>query len=219
MQYSLNRDHQHLKWQQQKSWISYPDRQGVQGKQRTQYLLIPRSKWKMLQNYWCPDIWVRLPRHKWPVSWSSMEDPVVPLERNLYGHPLAGLLMGKAIWENPIETWLGEGFQVGMLIRSPWRRVILICVCGRHQIGWKETKHWPNVESTCERNLFGRTNIILDHVYLGCTQRQCEISKDIVDNCRTMFEYRISAGSTETLPCSENLSISSWSNDMEGHAK
>ena len=25
-------------------------------------------------------------------SWSSMEDPVVPLERNLYGHPLEGLL-------------------------------------------------------------------------------------------------------------------------------
>ena len=40
----------------------------------------------------CPDIWIRLPRHKWPESWSSMEDPVVPLERNLYGHPLAGLL-------------------------------------------------------------------------------------------------------------------------------
>ena len=43
----------------------------------------------------CPDIWIRLPRHKWPKSWSSMEDPVVPLERNLYGHLLAGL-MGKA---------------------------------------------------------------------------------------------------------------------------
>ena len=40
----------------------------------------------------CPDIWIRLPRHNWPKSWSSMENPVVPLERNLYGHPLAGLL-------------------------------------------------------------------------------------------------------------------------------
>ena len=37
----------------------------------------------------------------------------------------------------------------------------------------------------------------LDHVYLGCTQRQCEISKDIVDKERTMFESRISAGATE----------------------
>ena len=47
-------------------------------------LNIPKSE--------CPDIWIRLPRHKWPKSWSSMEDPVVLLERNLYGHPLAGLL-------------------------------------------------------------------------------------------------------------------------------
>ena len=39
----------------------------------------------------CPDFWIRLPKHKWPKSWSSMEDPVLPLERNLYGHPLAAL--------------------------------------------------------------------------------------------------------------------------------
>ena len=47
-------------------------------------LKIPKSE--------CPDIWIRLPRHKWPKSWSCMEDPVVPLARNLYSHPLAGLL-------------------------------------------------------------------------------------------------------------------------------
>ena len=34
-----------------------------------------------------------------------------------------------------------------------------------------------------------------------------------------MFESRISAGGTEKLPCSENLRISSWSYDVEGHAK
>ena len=28
----------------------------------------------------CPEIWIRLPKHKWPKSWSSIEDPVVPLE-------------------------------------------------------------------------------------------------------------------------------------------
>ena len=49
----------------------------------------------------CPDIWIRAPRHKWPKSWSSLEDPVVPLERNLYGHPLAGLL-----WERQFEKIL-----------------------------------------------------------------------------------------------------------------
>ena len=65
----------------------------------------------------------------------------------------------------------------------------------------------------------GEPTSFLDHVYLGCTQRQCEISKDIVGNYRTMFESRISAGATEKFPCLEDLSISSWSYDMEGHAK
>ena len=74
-------------------------------------LKIPKSE--------CPDIWIRLPRHKWPKSWSSMEDPVVPLERNLYGHPLAGLL-----WESQFEKILlkygrEKGFQLGMLFRTP----------------------------------------------------------------------------------------------------
>ena len=52
----------------------------------------------------------------------------------------------------------------------------------------------------------GEPTSFLDHVHLGCTQRQCEISKDIVGNNRTMFESRI-------------LRISSWSYDTEGHAK
>ena len=46
-------------------------------------LKIPKSE--------CPDIWIRPPRHEWPKSWSSMEGPVIPLECNLHGHPLAGL--------------------------------------------------------------------------------------------------------------------------------
>ena len=56
-----------------------------------------------IPNSECPDIWIRLPQHKRPKSWSSMEDPVVPLERNLYGHPLAGLL-----WEIKFEKVLVE---------------------------------------------------------------------------------------------------------------
>ena len=65
----------------------------------------------------------------------------------------------------------------------------------------------------------GEPTSFFDYVYLGCTQRQNEISKDVVDNYRTMFESRISAERPEKLPYSENLSISSWSHDMEGHAK
>ena len=49
----------------------------------------------------CPDFWIRLPRHKWPRSWMNIEDPVVSLERNLYGHLLAGLS-----WERQFEEVL-----------------------------------------------------------------------------------------------------------------
>ena len=65
----------------------------------------------------------------------------------------------------------------------------------------------------------GEPTSFLDHVYLGCTQRQCQISKDIVDNYRTMFESQISAGGAEKLPFPQNLRISSWSYDMNRHAK
>ena len=55
----------------------------------------------------CRDIWIRLPRHKWPKSWSNIEDPVVPLERNLYGQPFAGLE-----WEKTFEkVLLGHGWE------------------------------------------------------------------------------------------------------------
>ena len=85
-------------------------------------LKIPKSE--------CPDTRIRPARHKWPKSWSSMEDPVVPLERNLYGHPLAGLL-----WERQLEKIL---LQHGWEKVSNWecffvhreKRIVLICVCG-----------------------------------------------------------------------------------------
>ena len=64
----------------------------------------------------CPDIWIRLPKHKWPKSWSSMEDPVVPPERNLYSHPLAGLLW-EAIGENSFRTRMVKSSKLRMLIR------------------------------------------------------------------------------------------------------
>ena len=65
----------------------------------------------------------------------------------------------------------------------------------------------------------GEPTSFLDHVYLGCTQRPCEKNKDIVDNYRTMFESRISPVGTAKLPFPQNLRISSWSYEMEGHAK
>ena len=96
-------------------------------------LKIPKSE--------CPDVWIRLPRHKWPKSWSSMEDPVVPLERNLYGHLWAELL-----WERQFEK---------LLLKHGWEKIpnweclfvhreeglFLSVYVDDIKIGWKETKY------------------------------------------------------------------------------
>ena len=95
-------------------------------------LKIPKSE--------CPDIWIRLPRHKWPKLWSSMEDPVVPPERNFYGHPLARLS-----WERQFEK---------ILLKHDWEKIpnweclfvhrekglFLSVYVDDIKIGWKETK-------------------------------------------------------------------------------
>ena len=53
------------------------------------FLKIPKSE--------CADIWIRLPRHKWPKSWSSVEDPVVLLETKSARSSFGKTVMGKAI--------------------------------------------------------------------------------------------------------------------------
>ena len=65
-----------------------------------------------------PDIWIRLPRPKWPKSWNTIEHRVVPLEGNLYGHPVAGTLVEEAVWRSFTRTWMGKGPELGMSICS-----------------------------------------------------------------------------------------------------
>ena len=56
-------------------------------------------------------IWIRLPRHNLPKSWSTVEDPVVPLERHLYRHPLAGLLWVRQ-FEKFCWTWMRKKYRI-----------------------------------------------------------------------------------------------------------
>ena len=70
-----------------------------------------------------------------------------------------------------------------------------------------------------EEVALGEPPSFLDHVHLGCTQRQCEISKDIVDKYTTIFQSLIFEGGTENLPCiddhhckeEELKSVGEWS--------
>ena len=90
----------------------------------TQVEMEDAPKFSKIHKPECSDVWIRLPRHKWPKSWSRMEDPFVPLERNLYGHPLAGLL-----WERQSEKIMS-------------------------QHGWEKVSNWECIFVHREKGLF-----------------------------------------------------------------
>ena len=148
-------------------------------------LKIPKSE--------CADLWIRLPRHKWPKSWSRIQDPVVLLERNLYGHPLAGLLCERQFekillkhgWEK-IPNW-------ECLFVHREKGLFLSVYVDDIKLAGKKQNLDPMWKVLNKKVDLGEPTSFLDHVYLGCTQRQCQISKDIVDNYRTIFESPISA--------------------------
>ena len=65
----------------------------------------------------------------------------------------------------------------------------------------------------------GEPTSFLDHVYFGCTQdnvKQAKILWTITEPCSNREFQR---EGTEKLPLPQNIRISSWSCDMEGHAK
>ena len=136
-------------------------------------LKIPKSE--------CRDIWIRLPRHKWPKSWSSMEDPVVPLERNLYGHPLAGLLWRRQFEKIFFEAWLGENSKLGMSLSYIIEGLFLSLSVDDINLAGKKQNLDPKWKVFNEEVHLGEPTSFFDHVNLVCTQRQCEISKHIVD--------------------------------------
>ena len=99
----------------------------------------------------CPDICIHLPKHEWPKSWSSMEDPVVPLERNLYGPPLAGLL-----WERQFEKVLlntvGKKFRIGNAYSLTEKKGLFLSVyVDEINLAGKKQNIDPNVANTHER--------------------------------------------------------------------
>ena len=123
---------------------------------------------------------------------------MVPLERNLYQTPTSGTSVGRTVRGSSVGTWTGKS------------TVLCMSVCSSKNSDysyryawmtskWLEAEDGSNVEETDETGRSWRTNIILDHVYLGCTQRDCKPNETIIHQYREMFESRISAKATEKL--------------------
>ena len=112
----------------------------------------------------------------WPKSWSSMEDPVVPLERNLYGHPLAGLL-----WEKIEKILLKHGREkipnLECLFVHREQGLFLSVYVDDMQLAGKKQNLDPMWKLLNKEVDLGEPTSFLDHVYLGCIRRQCEKAK------------------------------------------
>ena len=147
MQYLQNKNHEHHKWRQQKSWISYPD---FQGAQLTQYLLVPRSKRKMLQNYWkkFPNRNVQTFGFVYHDTSGQNHGPVWKTQSFFLNEICMVILWqdcyGKGNSRKFFWSTVGRRFPLGMLSRTPWKRIVLVCVCG-----WP--KHWLERNTTLIR--------------------------------------------------------------------
>ena len=140
MQYSLNKDLQHLKWQRLRSWVSSPDCLLRWTSSRRSFGVYPSENGRCSQIIENSKIGVS--RHLDSSTTTQVTKIMVQ-----YGRPsrsswkefvrssFGRTIMGKAISENLIETWMGRKFQIGNVSLYIVRKVnFYLCMC--------MTSHW-----------------------------------------------------------------------------
>ena len=131
----------------------------------------------------------------------KIEDPVVSLERNLYGLPLPGLP-----WERQFEEALlelgGEKVPNWECMFVHRKQGLFLSENVDIKNGWqkKKAEFGSHVEKMMKNVDFDEPTSFFDHVYLGCTQRECKPNETIIEKYKKMFESRMSAGATEKFP-------------------
>ena len=141
-----------------------------------------------------------LPRHKWPKSWSSMEDPVVPLERNLYGHPLAGLS-----WERQFEKILMKNNRIRAKTKKTSQET------KKSLQKFLEQSHKPKVIYSDNSMEFGRACEDLSWNHRTSTARRSETSGIAERAVRPVKE------GTSAVLLQSGLDEKWWADSMECH--
>ena len=103
----------------------------------------------------------------WRPSCSSWAESV----RSSFGRTI----MGKAIWETPIETRLGKSFQLGMLICTPWKKDYSYLSMWMTSTWLERNKILIRCGKYLIMKWFVRTNIIPWSCTPGMYSKQCEI--------------------------------------------
>ena len=198
------------------------DCQIVTDKQPTQCQLTLNWNWRTLPDcskFESQDVQtcgkIRFSRQRWPTSWANIEDPVVPLERNLCGHPVGGLWWERQFEDMFLDLGWWRSTNLGVSVCSSNTRTIfyrctrMTQTCPERRRIWLRKRWMKNVD-------LDEPTSFLDHIYLGCAQRECKQNDIIIEEWTKMLESRISAGATEKLPRRKkpHAKTAAWSYDM-----
>ena len=207
-QFSLNRAHLRLKWQQQK--VMYviarlPDCDGQAADAVSAYIQVKLEDAPRL---------LRIPKSEVQTYGYNYHDTNGPnhgqtlkiqwffLNEFFFRTSTFWSLVGKTVRVSFNGTWMGKSSELGMPL-CPSKQGLFLSV-------YVDDKNWLERKTLIRCGMYSTKKSIWEnqrlflimYIWGVCSQRQCEISKDIVDQHRTMFESRISAGATEKLPCS-----------------
>ena len=207
------------------SWTLDQDCQDAQDKQLMQYPLTLRSKWKMHRIHWkFQSQNVQIFGYVYQRTNSQIHVPV----RKIWSFLLSEICT-LILWQDCYGTGKSGKFFYKKRLSSEWECLFVnrekgfscLCMWTIIKLSGKKQNIFPMWKILMKDVDLGEPTSFLDHVWLGCAQRERQISKDIIHIYRNMFESRNSAGALEKLPVSEksDANISSRSFDMEGHAK
>ena len=108
----------------------------------------------------CPPVWMRLPTSRRLKIWDAIKEPVVPLWRNLHGHPFYKTALGKQIGRGTIET-NGKHVSTWECPLHPQKiATMLVRKCRRPQDGWNGGLKW----NFCEKISIWRTQPLLERI-------------------------------------------------------
>ena len=120
--------------------------------------------------------------------WNKIEDPVVPLERNICGHPLARLPSERKFEEMLFERrW--EKYQHGNVLTYTKKLgfFLTVCVDDTDMVGKKQKMDTMWKIQQKDIDLEDPTPL-LDQVYLGCAQWQAKVDHQAVQSKTESFK-------------------------------
>ena len=153
------------------------------------------------------NIWIRLPRLKLPQIMVKHWRSSGPLERHMYGHPLAGLLWVRQ-FEKFCWTWMAKKYRIrsDLFVHRKPGSFLSVCVDDIKMVGGKQNvaPMWKKFGETCgsRRNQFHERN-------------HCQSQKETCSNHEFLLP--------QLNYCQDGKNLTqktvAWSHDMEGHAK